>query len=1159
MLYKDPDGFMNNKPLLPIDIYNQHLKKISGVPFTYREVDVISALLNMEGNQIPSFLVIQPRGIEAHTRNIRQKAGGLTDQKSIIEFIKKSEKFSLLKNEYFLSLKIRVFFEKQLEKFSKGIGISRPVCHLLYEENTEYSSSLLLLLREHLKLTGIHVKSGTLGVKGQAFLDFIENNNTSEKGFLIYIAPKNLDRINQQAIQAIKNSNALLILPTKKKEIFSVLPCGPYICVDDKENYYDIFFEILKNIFPRTNLDNLISEFRLYGKTALEASRHLETQIHSKSGSSKIRISVERLFGKFDNFINFFKRHFIKFIITIGFLSLFIVLCIIFWSPHRINNVIQNTNIEKIQSDLFIPTQATFLNRDKLLADIQKKLVRQAGIQTVSLVGCGGAGKTTLARQYARQQTIPLIWEINAETKESLITSLEVLAYAASKTPEEKRELRELQEIKNPSEREGQLLIFLKNRLREQPYWLLIYDNVESLTDIQSYFPHDSKIWGNGHVIITTQNISIKKNSYVENMKVINVGTLNDSEKLHLFNKIIRSEENQGADSYKDSLQKTNFLKEIPPFPLDVSTAAYFLKDTHMPYEQYLKYLNEQFDYLEESQYSILRDVGKYNKTRYAIISLSLKQIIDAHTDFKDVLLLISLVDSQNIPKELVYLYKNNIFAEKFLHELKKRSFIIEENNINIPSTFSIHRSVQKIFLSCLIKKYSLQKDSASLHRIIDLIDKYVSEKIDQEDIKNIAPFVSHLEKILRHNNLISPFLQDSLKGELGFIYFYLSQYEESKELLIKSIKTLKESKKNPCKMGRLCACLASVYIAIGDIKKGVEYHIQSVDTFQKYLPDNHLKLAQHLTFLGNAYRDLGEYKKAKNTLEYANSIFKNKSLQHYFGYARNLVDLGKAYRSLGEYKKAKVVLEEGFAQYKHHFSKDHFRSAWAARYLAQVYNDLKMYEEAKNLLEYALLVYEKNFSVNYKGLALNLTYLGYTYKGLGQYKKAVQIFENALVLYNKAVPDDHIEVALALVGLASCNLKPIKREIDLIKKCLAIYQQCYGETNTEVAQILISLGETYDRHGDLRNAEAAFIRASEIFEKNKHPANYMALEGLAELYLKKSTYEEKKGDTRHSKVFKVQAIEFLKKSLEIIKIYFPEDSSYIKRIQNKVIKLKQG
>src|ERR1700722_12835053 len=123
----------NDNISLPLDIYYEHLKTINGVEFTPREIDIISCILNRRATSISSFLSIGPRAVETHSRNIRQKAGGLSGRESIIDFIEKSGKLSLIKNEYYLSLRIRVLFEDLLEKISKGGGTGAPVCLLVYE------------------------------------------------------------------------------------------------------------------------------------------------------------------------------------------------------------------------------------------------------------------------------------------------------------------------------------------------------------------------------------------------------------------------------------------------------------------------------------------------------------------------------------------------------------------------------------------------------------------------------------------------------------------------------------------------------------------------------------------------------------------------------------------------------------------------------------------------------------------------------------------------------------------------------------------------------------------------------------------------------------------------------------------------------------------
>lgn len=1019
---------MNHKILLPLDIYNKHLKKINDVSFTYREIDVISALLNMEGNRLASFLSIQPRGVETHTRNIRQKAGGLSDQKAIIDFIQKSQNFSLLKHEYFLHLQIRLYFEKQLRKFSKIINNKKISCSIINEEHSECSTSLIPLLREHLKLAGIKLESVSKKKGNPSFLDLREEKNELESHFLLYVMPQDIEQVSQLAKETMKNTKTILLCAKNGEKTSGILDSKAWIDIENQNNYYAIFFEILKVIVPNFNFENTIAELNTYCVHIRQSCKKSDIKNYSSLTLSITKTARRPVFEKMTLLSNGLKKQKKQIILSTGILGTLLCILIVIWlySP---TNSLKISNTETIQSDLLIPTQATLLNRSNLLLEIHSKLMGTQGIQTVALVGCGGAGKTTLARQYAQQQNT-LVGEINAETKETLIASLEALAYVTSTTHEEKRELRDIQEIKNPSKREGQLLIFLKRRLKAQPHWLLIYDNVESLTDIQPYFPNTQKNWGKGKVIITTQDINTNKNSYIENMKIVNVKELNDAEKVYLFNKILDAGEEKLTHFYKDDAQKINFLKEIPPFPLDVSTAAYFLKDRKVSYNQYLNALTTQLKYFDESQHNILTSVGKYTKTRYAIIALFLQKIINIHADFKDLLLLISILDSQKIPKNLLYYYKNNNFVENFLDELKKRSLITEENNQNNSSTFSIHRSVQKIFLSCLINKYRLHEDSASLYRLGSALEKYVSEKIDAEDIVSITPLVNHLEKLLKNKNILPPMLVASIEAELGFIYYYIPPYGRGKELLIKSINALQSNKQNFSKQSRIFSHLASVYTALGDFEKGLECHIQSTNILKKYFPKDYLKIASYVTNLGNAYRYLGEYGKAKDALEYAHSIFKNKSLQHHIAFAHNLISLGRLYRSLGEHIKAKIILEEGVIQYERHLSKNHFRSAWASVHLAHTYNDLKLYNEALELLEQAFLIYKKDFSVNHRGMAWVLAHLGYTYKGLQKYEQAKQAFENALIFYKKTLPEDHIEIAQTLAGLAS--LKSRFREQNL-------------------------------------------------------------------------------------------------------------------------------
>lgn len=229
-----------------------------------------------------------------------------------------------------------------------------------------------------------------------------------------------------------------------------------------------------------------------------------------------------------------------------------------------------------IRSELVTPKEPVLLIRPNLIAQVDDKFKTSKNVQVVALVGPGGAGKTTLARYYARNQNASVAWEINAESRETLKSSYEDLAKALAKEEIDQKTLRVLNEIKKSKKREIKIIQFIKERLKSYPKWILIYDNFGKFTDIKDYFPQDLETWGAGKVLITTRNSNIQNNIYVDH--VVPIGPLDASEKYELFWKIIQ---NRGSDDEEDSIsspmvalqdeQIKEFLKEIPPFPLDIT------------------------------------------------------------------------------------------------------------------------------------------------------------------------------------------------------------------------------------------------------------------------------------------------------------------------------------------------------------------------------------------------------------------------------------------------------------------------------------------------------------------------------------------------------------------------------------------------------------
>ncbi|HUX79703.1 MAG TPA: tetratricopeptide repeat protein, partial [Alphaproteobacteria bacterium] len=734
-------------------------------------------------------------------------------------------------------------------------------------------------------------------------------------------------------------------------------------------------------------------------------------------------------------------------------------------------------------------------------------------------------------------------------------------AQALAKTEEAKKTLRDLQEIKDPIEREEKIIHFVKRHLKLYSSWVLIFDNVEKFIDIEKDFPQDPATWGRGKVILTTRNSNIQNNRYVND--IIQIGELNPTEKLSLFTKIM----NQGKANFFtffQSKEAKNFLEKIPPFPLDISISAYYLKATNITYNSYLESLSHYNKNFIDVQESLLRDAGDYVKTRYSIIILSLQKLINTHKDFGDLLLLCSLLNSQNIPKEFLDVFKEEYIVDNFIYNLKKYSLIINQstNFSNSTPIFSIHPTTQEISLTYLIGALNTEKRSQLSQNIAFALEKYVANLIEKESFLKMSMLVSHCERLLEHKSILTEAVRSSIKGELGCMYYYLSDYKKARQLLEESLQTLKvcNAKNEKFKSAHVHVHLGIVYRRLGNFKKAKNLLEHSLTLYNKYFPNNYSNIAQTLAYLGGVYRDLGDYTKAKNLLDQSLTIYKKHFPQNFVDIGRASALLGSVYRNMGDFEKAKDALEFSLIGYKKHFPENHLRVAWASTLLGGVYRELGSYEKAKLLLEKSLTIYRAQLPESHVDVAWTLIHLGSVYRELQNFEKAKNLLTKGLTNYKKNFPEDHPDIAWASLHLGNLfmDLSDHNKAKYFLEKSLKIYEKSLGVDRNETGHVLKSLAQVYFLEGYIRISEAYFQKALKILQKNKHSDVYIVFENLAELYLKKSAYAENKGDIQQSKTFKAQSVSCIKRAFEIVKTHFSENSPHIIRIQDKLKKLSK-
>lgn len=862
---------------------------------------------------------------------------------------------------------------------------------------------------------------------------------------------------------------------------------------NNQSTYYDFFFTVIKKAYPDINIDKYINIFKefcdsllLSGSSVLTAQEHVKIKKHLD--------------------------------LVILWSSLIIFLFI--GASYALMKGQSSTDISYnpkmfIRPDLAIPLDPLLLNRSQILAQIAKQLSGKSNIQTVALIGIGGAGKTTLARQYLQAQKSSIIWEINAETKECLQRSFESLAYALCQTEEDKRILRELQGIKDLTEKQEEIIHFVSDRLRALPDWFLSFDNVEKFSDIQNYFPRDPKQWGRGKIILTTRDGNILNNMHVQ--KTIHIQELDVEEKLTLFNAILSEGKSPSIEMTQDKERK-EFLNQIPSFPLDVSMAAYYLKSTNISFREYLENLRNIDEVFIGTQENILQEATGYAKTRYRIITLSLQNLIDAHKNFIDLLLFISLLDSQRIPRDLLNTYKSPAIVDKFIYYLKKYSLITNESNQqNVGADFSIHRSTQEISLSYLTKALNLTEDKKILQPILSILDKYLIDFTDNLNLETIRILATHCESLLKHNILLIDPLRSSIKGKLGAIYYELGNEKSAYKLLEDSFTELTQSKNDHFKsLAWVMIYLGDMYRYSGDYKKAKDLLEKCLVLYNQRYPEGNLEIAWLLLHLGNAEDELGNYEKAKSYEEGALQSFKNQFSGNEIRCALALMNLLRIHNQLGHYDKAKALAEEGLSILKPF--ENHLVVGWLLGELGETYRYLGEYSTAKALIEQSrdIMYKQQFFSSPIRG-AWTLHFLGNTYAALGDYQKA-RI---------------------------------------LLQKCLVIYTKYYGENHVKTARILRDLGNLDLLENNLENAGKLINKALNIFAMNKHPDIYTVFESLADLYLKKSIDYDKIHNNQQSVIFKEQASEYLNIAMKTLRDHFPQDSGHFKRIENKIKKLR--
>ena len=719
-----------------------------------------------------------------------------------------------------------------------------------------------------------------------------------------------------------------------------------------------------------------------------------------------------------------------------------------------------------ISSFCFLPPKPShdLANRDREVVQITQKLkwlkkTNESSVTYLYISGNPGSGKSQLAGLVARRyfdeaQEVPdipsFVMTVNAESSPALLESYVTFARQL-KCPEYAITNTLYCRDFNTDEKIANLKTLIAPKLVLFSSWLLIIDNVTSMSSMHAHFPAN-ECWVRGQVLITTQDTASIPftSSFIEHVSISEGLEPRDACSL-LAN----------LSGFSDDRMENEVAQALNYQPLALASAATYLRQVRrnkataeIGWNDYLEKLSKGQRRTTEA---ILAETNPcYQKSMTTAISLAIETMAASDRILSHVFTFLSLCAMQPVHLDLAIDYllaadKETETREVISLRIQRCSLLLldeKESGVYIRTHYAVHEVINAL-MNELSEQKSLEAVSGALRSFNEFINDSSRINSDEHDsISSRKQLVPHLKSFI-------------LKIEDFFCTEKLPKILKEELFNIQGL---------PGMFGNL-GQVAQNHLDFYTAKKYFHVALEITKCDKRFRGVDAAIANFHM---GTIHQDFGEFHRAKKCFECELSIRLKEQGRKHVDIAATYGNLGNIHLGLGDLEKAKSYYELALVIIHDMGEHEHVHVATTYNNLGDVHSELGHPKQARIYYNHALRIRLKQFGPDHILVAATYGSLGNVSRQLGNLEQAKDYYDRALAIRTRKLGPEYIDVAttsnnLGIVYLMSDSLEQAKDYFDL---ALAINLNKLGPEHVHVAATYNNLGNVHVELGDPEKAK---------------------------------------------------------------------------------------